>query len=119
MKYIKNILLCVLIMSFPLTGAAKKTDDRKPVSEAMRKATEFMVEKVSNNGGYLWNYSPDFSRCWGELEAKSSMIWIERGTPAMGHLFLDAYHATGDEYYLEAAKKAASALIWAQLPCGG
>ena len=118
-RFTRLSLLCALIVSFPFGALAKKTDDKKTVSEAMRKATEFMVEKVSNNGGYLWNYSPDFSRCWGELEAKSSMIWIERGTPAMGHLFLDAYHITGDEYYLNAAKKAASALIWAQLPCGG
>ena len=118
-RFTRLSLLCALIVSFPFGALAKKTDDKKTVSDAMRKATEFMVEKVSNNGGYLWNYSPDFSRCWGELEAKSSMIWIERGTPAMGHLFLDAYHITGDEYYLKAAKKAASALIWAQLPCGG
>lgn len=40
------------------------------IKVAMMKATRFMVEKVSNRGGYLWNYSPDFSRCWGELEAK-------------------------------------------------
>ncbi len=29
----------------------------------------------------------------------------------MGHLFLDAYHATGDEYYYRAAEKVAGALI--------
>ena len=91
----------------------------KQVTDAMKKATEFMVEKVSNNGGYLWNYSPDFSRAWGELEAKPSMMWIERGTPAMGHIFLDAYHVTGDDYYLKAAEDAAGAIIWAQLDCGG
>ena len=34
----------------------------------------------------------------------------------MGHLFLDAYHATGDEYYYRAAEKVAGALIWAQHP---
>jgi hypothetical protein len=32
----------------------------------------------------------------------------------MGHLFLDAYRATGDEYYYQAAEKTASALIWGQ-----
>jgi hypothetical protein len=37
----------------------------------------------------------------------------------MGHLFLDAYHATRDEYYYQAAEKAAGALIWGQLPSGG
>ena len=39
------------------------------------------------------------------------MIWIQPpGTPTMGHLFLDAYHATGDEYYYRAAEKVAGAL---------
>ena len=37
----------------------------------------------------------------------------------MGHLFLDAYHATGDEYYYQAAEKVAGALIRAQHPSGG
>ena len=37
----------------------------------------------------------------------------------MGHLFLDAYHATGDEYYYRAAEQAADALIAGQLPAGG
>ena len=48
------------------------------------------------------------------------MIWIQPpGTPTMGHLFLDAYHATGDDYYYQAAEKVAGALIWAQHPSGG
>ena len=48
------------------------------------------------------------------------MIWIQPpGTPTMGHLFLDAYHATGDEYYYRAAESVAGALILAQHPAGG
>ena len=89
------------------------------IKVAMMKATRFMVEKVSNRGGYLWNYSPDFSRCWGELEAKPSMIWIEAGTPAMGNVFLNAYQLTGESYYLKAAQAAADALIWGQHSSGG
>lgn len=79
-----------------------------------------MVEKVSYRGGYVWSYVPDLSRRWGEMEAKKTMIWVQPpGTPTMGHLFLDAWHATGDEYYLQAAEQAADALIAGQLPCGG
>ena len=37
----------------------------------------------------------------------------------MGHLFLDAYHATGDEFYYQAAEQVAGALIWGQHPSGG
>ena len=115
----KIIIILSILAALPLQAARPKglTDDQ--VRATMKKATTFMVEKVSNNGGYLWNYAPDFSRVWGELECKPSMMWIERGTPAMGNVFLDAYHATGDEYYLKAAEEAAAALIWAQLPCGG
>ena len=109
-----------LLSSLTGTAAAKsKTPSASEVQNTMLKATRFMVEKVSNNGGYLWNYAPDFSRVWGELECKPSMMWIERGTPAMGNIFLDAYHATGNEYYFKAAEKAAGAIIWAQLDCGG
>ena len=35
------------------------------------------------------------------------------------HLLLDAYHATGDEFYYEAAEKVANVLIWGKLECGG
>lgn len=119
-NFIRPLLLLVAGSVLCLAAGAKN----KPLSDdavrsAMRKATEFMVEKVSYNGGYLWNYSPDFSRQWGELEAKPTMMWIERGTPSMGDVFLDAYHATGDKYYLDAATQAAKAIMWAQLPCGG
>jgi hypothetical protein len=104
------IILCVCT-TLPLQAAKPKqlTDDQ--VLQTMKKATQFMVEKVANNGSYLWNYAPDFSRVWGELECKPSMMWIERGTPAMGNVFLDAYHATGDEYYFKAAEAAAAAVI--------
>jgi PelA/Pel-15E family pectate lyase len=99
-------------------NAQKKISD-SAVRSTMMKATKFMVETVGYRGGYLWNYSPDFSRCWGELEAKPSMVWIENGTPAMGNTFLDAYQATKDPYYLEAAKAAANVLIWGQHYSGG
>lgn len=88
--------------------------------ETMFAATQYMVEEVSTNGGYLWNYLPDFSRQWGEMEAYKTMIWLQHpGTISMGQLFLDAYEATGDEYYYEAAEKAARAIIWGQSQEGG
>lgn len=99
---------------------AQAPPTRAETLETMRRATEFMVEEVSTRGGYVWSYLPDFSRRWGEMEAKETMIWVQPpGTATMGHLFLDAYHATGDEYYYESAEKAANALIWGQHPGGG
>ena len=48
------------------------------------------------------------------------MIWLQPpGTATMGHIFLDAFHATGDEYYYQAAERTTAAVIWAQLPSGG
>jgi len=90
------------------------------VLATMKKATTFMAEKAAYEGGYVWSYLPDFSRRFGEMEAFPTMIWVQPpGTATMGHLFLDAYHATGDVYYYEAAKRAAQALIKIQHPAGG
>ena len=107
----KMICMAVMLFITLLSAGAQKNIPASDIKVAMMKATRFMVEKVSNRGGYLWNYSPDFSRCWGELEAKPSMIWIEAGTPAMGNVFLNAYQLTGESYYLKAAQAAADALI--------
>ncbi|HVJ03575.1 MAG TPA: pectate lyase [Sphingomonas sp.] len=86
----------------------------------MLRATRFMVEHVAHQGGYVWSYLPDLSRRWGEMEAWPTMIWTQApGTPEMGQIFLDAYHATGDEYYYRAAAAAADALIRGQHPAGG
>ncbi len=87
---------------------------------AMMRASQYMVEKVSTNGGYVWFYLPDFSRRWGEMEAYKTMVWLQGpGTVSMGHTFLDAYAATGDEHYYQAAAKAAAAIVWGQSKEGG
>lgn len=96
------------------------TASRAAVLETMKRATRFMVEEASVGGGYVWSALPDFSRRWGELEASPTMIWVQPpGTGTMGHLFLDAYHATGDEAYYAAAVSAARALVRGQHPSGG
>jgi len=111
------------LMTPDLASAKPKTaaaPSQTSIRQTMRRATQFMVEKVATNGGYVWSYLPDMSRRWGELEARPSMIWVQPpGTATMGHLFLDAYHATGDEYYYQAAEKAAGALIFGQQDNGG
>ena len=99
---------------------AQAPPSREVILAAMKRATTFMLEKVAYRGGYVWNYLPDMTRRWGELEARPTMIWIQPpGTPSMGHLFLDAYHATGDAYYYQAAEQVAAALAAAQHPSGG
>ena len=121
---LRTLFLSVLCVGIAFGAVAQKRKQapvsRERVLETMKRATRFMMDTVSYRGAFVWNYLPDFSRSWGEMEAKPTMGWVQSpGTPGIGHLRLDAYHATGDEYYYEAAEKVAGALIWAQLPCGG
>ena len=96
------------------------TGTRGAVLDAMRRAARHMDEQVSFRGGYVWQYLPDLSVSWGEMEAKRSMCWIQPpGTPTAGHAFLDAYHATGEELFYNAAVRTAQALMAAQHPAGG
>ena len=114
MRLLAALLLLVGVAA-PAAGQS-----RQEIERTMKRATQFMVEKVATRGGYVWSYLPDMSRRWGEIEAKPSMIWVQPpGTATMGHLYLDAYHATGDEYYYQAAEKVAGALIWGQHRSGG
>ncbi len=118
-KRILFSFLAALLIIFQLQ-AQKGELVNDEVEQVMLRATKYMVEEVSTNGGYLWYYLPDFSRQWGEMEAFKTMIWLQRpGTISMGHLFLDAYRTTGNEYYYSAAVKAASAVIWGQGHEGG
>ncbi|NML17703.1 pectate lyase [Azohydromonas caseinilytica] len=87
---------------------------------AMRRAVQHMDENVSYNGGYVWDYLPDLSRTWGEMEAKRTMCWIQPpGTPSVGHALIDAFHASGDPVIYAAARRTALALVAAQHPAGG
>jgi len=114
-----TIVLLAVTLILPAAWSKPKVTKSEAL-DAMKAATTFLMDKVSYNGGFVWNYLPDLSRQWGELEAYRSMVWVQPpGTPSVGHLLLDAYHATGDEFYYESAKKVANALIWGQLPCGG
>ena len=89
------------------------------VLSAMKKAAGFFSTKASINGGYVWTISEDFARHYGEIPARPSQIWVQAGTPAVGMALLNAYDATGDKFYLDAAYKAADALAFGQRPAGG
>jgi PelA/Pel-15E family pectate lyase len=113
-------LIAALLLLFGGLAAPAAAQSRAEIERTMKRATRFMVEDLATNGGYVWSYLPDKSRRWGEIEAKPSMIWVQPpGTATMGHLYLDAYHATGDEYYYQAAEKVAGALIRGQHRSGG
>ena len=118
----RSAFLVALAAAVSVSAAPRQAQapSRDEILAAMKRATTFMVEKVSNNGGYVWAYLPDLSRRWGEIEARPTMVWLQPpGTATMGHVFLDAYHATGDEYYYQAAAKATGAVMATQLAVGG
>jgi len=113
-------MIRIFVMALMMVSVPAAAQDRTEIERTMRRATGFMVERVAYRGGYVWSYLPDMSRRWGEIEARPSMIWVQPpGTATMGHLFLDAWHATGDPYYYRAAAAAADALIRGQHRSGG
>lgn len=105
-----------LLTAAPVAAAA----DVEAARDAMRRATRFMTERAATNGGYVWSYLADFSRRWGEMEAQPGMIWTQApGTPEMGQVFLDAWRATGEAQFLNAAVAAGDALVQGQHASGG
>ncbi len=109
----------LILATLLLLGVSVRAGDHE-VRQAMRRATQYMMDEVSVDGGFVWNYLPDFSRQWGELEARRSMVWLQSpGTPDVGQVLLDAYHATGDEYYYNCARRVAMCIIGGQMSCGG
>ncbi|GMV95361.1 MAG: hypothetical protein AMXMBFR82_51390 [Candidatus Hydrogenedentota bacterium] len=109
----------LVIASYFSHGVRGDAPSRQAVLDTMAKATGFMMNTVSNRGGFVWAYSLDLEP-FGELPARASMIWVEPpGTPSVGLMLLEAYRATDDKSYLEAAKRMAEPLIWGQHPSGG
>jgi PelA/Pel-15E family pectate lyase len=115
-----GIICLQAVLTAETASAQVNNASREQILATMKKATTFFADEVSENGGYVSHYLPGLSRRWGEMEAYPTMIWVQDpGTVGMGNTFLDAYAATGDEFYYQQAARAARALIWGQLPCGG
>lgn len=93
---------------------------RSAAAEGLHRAVAFFRQQVAVQGTYLWQYSEDLSLREGEGVASRSQGWVQPpGTPAVGAAFLDAYEATGDPFYLEAARETAHGLARGQLQSGG
>jgi hypothetical protein len=121
MKIIKTCTCFALFVLFANQHSlAQDSNLFREVEQTMLRSTRYLVEKVSANGGYVWYYMPDFSRRWGEMEAYKTMIWLQNpGTVSMGNVFLEAYRATGNEYYYQAAEKVGYCIVWGQSSEGG
>ena len=127
-----SLAVCLLLVHFlsdspvpsrphaPREATPVADDLRAQSSAALRSATDFFRTQVATEGGYLWRYSDDLSRREGENKATATQVWVQPpGTPSVGLAFLTAYEATGDKYYLEAARDTANALVKGQLHSGG
>ncbi len=119
MKKLKIIVVIFIIIAFSIRSFSK-APSKYEVLKVMKKASSYMMNKVSNRGGFVYVYKADLSEQWGEVPARKSQFWIQPpGTPVEGALMLRAYRITKDPVFLNYAKRIANALIYAQHPEGG
>jgi len=112
----------VVVISLMLPFAVPGWSAPRPaeVTEAMKRAADFFHSHCATRGGYVYFYSEDLARRWGEAEARPEEIWVQSpGTPRVGLAYLAAHEATGDPFFREAARDAAHALLHGQLESGG
>jgi hypothetical protein len=110
----------VVYLLLPPLALAQSGASRDEVLRAMRKATSFFVDQVSTEGGYHFLYTDDLSFGRSESGQGPTQIEFQRaGTPAVTSAYLQAYAATKDRLYLEAARKAGHAYVRGQLCSGG
>lgn len=113
----QTILPVLALALVPATAHSGLPDD---AVLAMRKAATFYRQQAASHGGYVYHYSLDLKRRWGEGEATADQIWVQPpGTPTVGMAFVKAWYATRDPFYLDAARDAAEALAYGQLASGG
>lgn len=118
MRNITPVILLSLMLCAPCLALDAALVEE--ATEAMRTAVTYLVEEVSMGGGYAGSYLPDLSDQWGEGRITRTMNWVQPpGSPSTGMAFLRAWEATGDQLFLDAAKRNAESLVWGQLACGG
>ncbi len=117
---VESRIMRYAIVFLAAVSAAAQDPTRDDVLRALRKAAAFYHEKVSPYGAYHFAYTEDLG--YGRSEASDSPTRPEvqrEGTPSVGDAFLRAWDATGDRYYLEAARRVAHAYASGQLCSGG
>lgn len=117
----RNCVICCGLLLASLAGILRAEEPtQQEVTMAMKRAAEFYREQVASHGGYVYFYSPDLKQRFGEGVASEDQIWVQPpGTPTVGLAYLEAYRATGDKWYLDAATETAEALLYGQLVSGG
>jgi PelA/Pel-15E family pectate lyase len=115
------LVLCSGPLGFgPLGAEAAEQGLREEARRALKQSATFFREHIASHGGYVYYVSLDLRQRWGEGKAGPDTIFVQPpGTPTVGMAFLRAFEATGDQYYLDAAREAAQALVYGQLESGG
>ncbi|MBL8239241.1 MAG: hypothetical protein JNM66_17585 [Bryobacterales bacterium] len=113
-------MIRLLLLFAALTPPSTFGQTRAEILAAMKKATGFYTGSVSLRGGYHFVYTDDLSYGRSEHGEGPTQVETQReGTPAAGMAFLEAWWATGDRVFLDAAVKAAQAGVAGQLCSGG
>jgi hypothetical protein len=107
--------ICLLTLAL-----AQEAPSRDEAARALARAVEFFRTRVAVEGGYVWRVGEDLSLREGEGRCTNRMAWVQPpGTPSVGMAYLEAYRATNERTYLEAARETALALVRGQLRSGG
>lgn len=113
------LLVAVCFASFNVSHADEPSLGAS-AEGAMKRAATYYYKEVATHGGYVYFYSLDLKQRWGEGMAAPEQVWVQPpGTPTVGMAMLQAWKATGDELFLDAARDAAMALAYGQLRAGG
>ncbi len=122
-KLIAGVYLMTMVM---MAGPAQAVDNElaEQAHEALRNATIYLTEEVAYEGGYVSIYLADdpSQPGWAKLGFRPGRTWHwlqSPGSPAMGLSYVNAWKATGDELFLDAAVQTAHSLVWGQLQSGG
>jgi hypothetical protein len=125
MTFTRRLLIAVVaaaVAAAASQGFAQSDDAalREQAKAALRRAVEFYRTKVATEGAYHFAYAEDLSYGRSEMSEGPTRIEVQRdGTPIVGMAYLEAYEATRDGYYLEAARDVARALVKGQYCSGG
>jgi hypothetical protein len=119
-RFVPLALPALFLATAVLTARGQADDAAVRARAALRKAVEFYRTRVATEGGYHFAYAEDLSYGRSEISEGPTRVEVQRdGTPLVGMAYLQAYEATGDGYYLEAARDVARALVKGQYCSGG
>ncbi|TWT32356.1 Pectic acid lyase [Posidoniimonas corsicana] len=110
-----------LLLFLQLTNiAVAEPPSRAQTLAAIKSAARYFRGTHALHGGCVYHYSLDTQQRWGEGPAGESLVWVEPpSTPSVGLAMLRAFRATGDKFYLDAARETAGAMVNGQMATGG